>query len=345
MLAPTGVGNNIGVMKIRSIAVAFPADKIDNKTIAAWTGGDENFISSKIGIESRAFLGANESMLDLSRAACKNLFQHNAGLDKSKVGLLIVVTQNPDHRIPHSSAMLQNALSLNVNTACFDISLGCSGYVYALSVARAFMLAENIRDGILVTCDPYSKAMRRKDYETVSVFGDAATATWLSAEKGADIGSLDYGTDGSGAHHLMVKAGGSAYPLSGIWNEQNSFYGGEDFYLRMNGRAIFNFMMKRVPGSVTACLRKNGLTAADIDYFIFHQASKYLIDNLRQRMDLEKEKVPIEINDCANTVSSSIPLMIHRFMSRGLLVHKTILVSGFGVGLSWATNIIRFGGD
>ena len=332
-------------MNIRNVAIALPANKIDNKLIAEWTGGDENFIKNKIGIETRSFLGANESVIDLSRQACANLFNNNPDLDKDKVGLLIVVTQNPDYKIPHSSAILQNILSLSVNTACFDINLGCSGYVYALSVAKAFMLAENIKDGILVTCDPYSKVMGRTDYDTVSVFGDAATATWLSAEQGATIGYLDFGTDGSGANHLMVKAGGSAYPITGIWSENQNIYCVDDFHVKMNGRAIFNFIMKRIPGSVASCLQKNGLSLSDVDYYFFHQASKYLIENLRQKMDLEEDKVPIEMIDCANTVSSSIPIMLHRFMLRAKLTHKTVLISGFGVGLSWATNIIKFGGE
>jgi 3-oxoacyl-[acyl-carrier-protein] synthase III len=332
-------------MNIRNVAIALPAKRIANELISDWIGCDEDFIKNKIGTESRAFLGANESLIDLSRQACENLFQNNPDLSRDKIGLLIIVTQNPDYKIPHSSAILQNLLSLSVNTACFDINLGCSGYVYALSVAKAFMIAENIANGILVTCDPYSKVMGKTDYDTVSVFGDAATATWLSAEKGASIGFLDFGTDGSGANHLMIKAGGSAQPISSIWDEKQNMYNVDDFHIKMNGRAIFNFMMKRIPGSVTSCLQKNGLSLSTVDYFFFHQASRYLIENLRQKMGLDENKVPIEMKDCANTVSSSIPIMLHRFMLRGVLTHKTVLISGFGAGLSWATNIIKFGGE
>jgi 3-oxoacyl-[acyl-carrier-protein] synthase III len=332
-------------MNIRDVAFALPAQRIDNKIIAKWIGCDEDFIKNKIGTESRAFLRAGESLIDLSLQACENLFRANPTLSRNDIGLLIVVTQNPDYKLPHSSAILQNQLSLCVNTACFDINLGCSGYVYALSVAKAFMIAENITNGVLVTCDPYSKVMGKTDYDTVSVFGDAATATWLSAEKGAAIGHIDFGTDGSGAHHLMVKAGGSAQPIAGIWDEKQNIYNAEDFHIKMNGRAIFNFMMKRVPGSVNSCLQKNRLSMSAVDYFFFHQASRYLIENLRQKMELDENKVPIEMKDCANTVSSSIPILIHNFMLRDRLKNKTVLISGFGVGLSWATNVISFGGE
>jgi len=331
-------------MNIRAIDVALPATIVDNNSIARWTGRDENFIKTKVGVVRRSFLGKNESLADLAKQACENLFQHNPALCRDKIGLLIVVTQNPDYKLPHSSALLQHLLSLGVRTACFDINLGCSGYVYALSVAKALMSAEDITEGILVTCDPYSKVMGKTDYETISVFGDAATATWLSAERGAKIGLLDCGTDGSGAHHLMVKAGGSAYPLYHIWQEQQNVYHADDFHIKMNGRAIFNFMMKRIPQSVAFCLQKNNLSLADIDYFFFHQASKYLLENLRQKLNLEEHKAPIAIEDVGNTVSSSIPVLLHRFMQKNLLAKKTVLISGFGVGLSWATNILRFGG-
>jgi 3-oxoacyl-[acyl-carrier-protein] synthase-3 len=273
------------------------------------------------------------------------LFAKNPELARDKVGLLIVVTQNPAYKLPHSSAILQNKLALSVNTACFDINLGCSGYVYALSVAKAFMITENIDDAIVVTCDPYSKIMDKSDYETISVFGDAATATWLSVAKGAVIGKLDYGTDGAGAQHLMVKAGGSSTPHKGIWHDNQNMESADDFHVKMNGRAIFNFMMKRVPSSVEACLQKNNLSISAIDYFFFHQASLYLLDNLRVKMNLPADKVPIEMKNCGNTVSSSIPILIHDFMLRGLLTNQTCLISGFGVGLSWATNIISFGGE
>jgi 3-oxoacyl-[acyl-carrier-protein] synthase-3 len=333
------------IMNIRDIAIALPVQRIDNKLIAEWTGGDENFIKNKIGIESRAFLGEDESLIDLSAQACENLFANNASLLRDKIGLLIVVTQNPAYKLPHSSAILQNKLSLSVNAACFDINLGCSGYVYALSIAKALMVAENISDALVVTCDPYSKIMGKHDYETISVFGDAATATWLSSERGAAIGRPDYGTDGAGAHHLMVKSGGSVSPHSGIWQENKTAGSADDFHVKMNGRAIFNFMMKRVPSSVDRCLQKNGLSLSTIDYFFFHQASRYLIDNLREKMNLPEDKVPVEIKDYGNTVSSSIPILIHNYMLRGLLQNKTCLICGFGVGLSWATNIISFGGE
>jgi 3-oxoacyl-[acyl-carrier-protein] synthase-3 len=327
-------------MKLRAVAAAVPDRRVSAEEIAAWTGGEAAFIADKIGIRSRAFLGPGETGVSLAQRACDRLFAENPELQRDRVGLLIMVTQNPDYRLPHSSALLQAALGLGTQTACFDLGLGCSGYVYGLTVAKGFMAAEGITDGLLVTCDPYSKIMARTDRDTVSVFGDAATATWLSAESGGTLGLGDHGTDGGGAQHLTVRGGGSACPVSELWEEGPA--GGEPLRLHMNGRAIFNFMMERVPQSVTRCLARNGLAPGDVDHFVFHQASKFLLDNLRSRLRLDPDKVPCEIADVGNTVSSSIPLALSRLKCYRGSGTTTVLVSGFGVGLSWATNIIRF---
>lgn len=329
-------------MKVRDIAVAIPAHRVSSDTLAAWVQMDRAFITDKIGVESRAFLREEENLLDLAMVACQQLWERNPALSSRQVELLMVVTQNPDFKLPHSSALLQKALALDNNTACFDVNLGCSGYVYALSIAKGFMAAEGIADGIVVTCDPYSKIMGPTDRDTLPLFGDAATATWLSRETGGELGRLDYGTDGGGANHLIVKAGGSAYPVSNLWKDAGLQYPLADFRLHMNGRAIFNFMMERVPVSVKNCLVKNDLQISDIDYFVFHQASKFLLEQLGKRMNLPPAKVPCNLREVGNTVSSSIPLLLSQMMDQRLLHQKNVLISGFGVGLSWATNIIRF---
>lgn len=310
--------------------------------IAEWTGADLSFVVDKIGIASRAFLADNETLVSLSQQACNVLFIRNPELKRENVRLLVLVTQNPDYKLPHSSAVLQTALSLPVDTACFDINLGCSGYVYALTIVKALMIAEGITDAVLVTCDPYSKIMGKSDRDTVTVFGDAATATWLSSEVGGEIGRLDFGTDGAGAHHLMVKAGGGAFPVASLWGEKQKEIRPEDYRLTMNGRAIFNFMMQRIPNSVASCLKKNGLALSDVHLFVFHQASKFMVENLGKRLGLDAAKVPCDIRDIGNTVSSSIPVLLSRMLDADGLDGKSVLVSGFGVGLSWATNVIRF---
>jgi len=330
-------------VKVRDVAVAVPATRVDSATIAEWTGADPVFIADKIGIKSRAFLADGETVASLAAAACHQLFTNNPALRRDEIGLVILVTQNPDFKLPHTSALLQHELKLTTETACFDVNLGCSGYVYALTAAKAFMASEEIRNALVVTCDPYSRIMGKSDRDTVTIFVDAASATWLSSESGATIGLLDFGTDGSGADSLIVKAGGAAHPLTSIWSDTPPACAPEDLRLKMNGRAIFNFMMARVPISVKRCLERNRLSMADIDYFVFHQASKFMVENLRRALKVDAEKAPCDLTDVGNTVSSSIPMLLSHLRASKRLAGARVLVSGFGVGLSWATNVLTFG--
>lgn len=329
-------------MRIRALAVATPQTIVDADEICDWTDTDKDFLVNKIGMDRRAYLQADEATSDLAAAACRELFAQQPQLVLDDVEALILVTQNSDYNLPHTSAILQDRLGLPTTCACFDVGLGCSGYVYALTIAKGFMQAQGMKNAVLVTCDPYSKVMDKDDRDTVPLFGDAATCTWLSAQTGAEVGMGVFGTDGSGAENLIVKWSGAAQPFGGIWGPYPEDVDPDSKKLYMNGRAIFNFMMTRVPSSIDQCLEKNSLTRENIDFFVFHQASKYLLDTLRMRLKLPEEKVPIYIKDYGNTVSSTIPIVLWNLEQEGRLAGCKVLVSGFGVGLSWATNILFF---
>jgi 3-oxoacyl-[acyl-carrier-protein] synthase III len=329
-------------LKIRQIAFASPDNRVDSDIVAEWSGLKTDFVVNKIGVESRGFLMEDERPIDLAISACEKLLAGKDAPKRDAIGLVVLVTQNPDYRIPHSSALLQHALRLPASTAAFDIGLGCSGYVYALSAAKGMMQAEDIENALLVTCDPYSRIMDRTDRDTIALFGDAATATWLSREKGGVIGRTDFGTDGAGAENLIVRVGGAAKPLTGLYHQQGGAAPDRDLRLSMNGRGIFNFMMERIPSSVERTLSLNKVKPEDVDLFVFHQGSRFLLDQLAGRIGIPSEKVPVNIARHGNTVSSSIPLLLSELGQAGKLGGKKVLVSGFGVGLSWATSIIQF---
>ena len=332
-------------MKLRDIGWAVPSSRYSSEEISAWSGLEKSFIENRIGVHSRAFLGADELPSQLAARACEALLSRHGAPARGDIGLLVVVTQTPDYKIPHSSALLQRDLGLESSTACFDINLGCSGFVYALSVVKAMMLAEDIGDAIIVTCDPYSRIMGRGDRDTVALFGDAATATWMSASAGADIGRADFGTDGHKSEHLIVRSGAGAEPFASLFSGPAAATDAADagFRLHMNGRGIFNFVMERIPQSVARALEKNRLRMEQIDYFVFHQGSKFLLEQLTRHLELPERKVPSNVANYGNTVSSSVPLLLAELMEEGgRLAGKKVLVSGFGVGLSWATNILSF---
>lgn len=325
-------------MPIRAIAGVLPEWSVENDIVAEWAGLKPDFVANKIGVRRRNFLRADEDGVGLATAACRKLFQNEPELDAGSIGLLVYVTQNPDYRLPHSSALLQNELGLDTGVAAFDINLGCSGFVYALTVVEAMMEAQAISDALLVTCDPYSKVMRRSDRNVIGVFGDGATATWMSRASGARIGKADFGTDGAGAQHLIVRGGGTNDLPSGVTCVESETEG-QWPYVEMNGRAVFNFVVSNIPNSVEKCLVLNGLQMGDIDCFLMHQGSRFMLEALRDRMKIPVEKMLISLEMTGNLVSSSIPYILADLLQENE-PPPLILISGFGVGLSWATNVI-----
>jgi len=329
---------------IKDLSYSQPSSWVDSNTIENWTDSKPDFISGKIGNSKRAFLGENETGLDLCESACRRMFEKYETLPK--FGLLVVVTQNPDYKLPHMSALLQNRLGFSENVACFDIALGCSGFVYGLKAIEGFMYSQNISDALLVTCDPYSRIMQRQDRDTMTVFGDAAACTWITStdvEGGAEIKDAVLGTDGSGAEHLIVRSGGSANPsVKTLFGPDPQNSTAEDARLYMNGRAILEFMLTKVPPMVDACLVKNELTHNEVDYYVFHQASGYMIKQLIRRMGLNADKVPILMDTTANTVSSTLPIALDILSSKVELQGKCLVLCGFGVGLSWGCIILQY---
>lgn len=330
-------------MYIGDIAYSLPKLTIDAKKIAEWTGGDEKFVADKIGIKERRFLSGEESTLDIAKQAVNNLFDQNQKvLKKEEIDFLIVVTQNPDYQLPHTSAILQGELGLRTDVAAFDLSLGCSGWIYALAVAKGLMQSLQYSKGLVVTADPYSKSMDKSDKSTVSVFGDAAAATLLSGESGiAEVLDFSLGTDGTKYENLIVRNGGAKSPITSLFQD-NKLNFNNDQGLYMGGREILQFMLENVPGVVEDNLKKNHLKQDDIDYYLFHQASKYMLVTLARKMGIDIERVPINIEKIGNTVSSTIPILIKDLMDQKKLAGKTTLASGFGVGLSWGATVLKF---
>lgn len=315
---------------IRAIASALPKRRIDNDTVASWCGSDAAFLKEKVGLEERRFLDSEQSCLDLAAEACNALFAQNPELSPASVQLCLLVGQVHDQIIPHSSALLQHRLGLPEHCACADIGLACSGYVYGLSLARGMMEAEGLDNALLVTCDPYSRIMGTTNRNTVPLFGDAATATWLSrGGSGLAVGLCDMGTDGSRASHLWLAAPEASGPLP---------------ELSMNGRGIFQFAMTRVPVTIRRCLERNGLTDSDLACYLFHQANAFILEQLRKHLNLSPERCPVLMGHTGNTVSSSLPLALNQILPDAPAACR-ILLCGFGGGLSWASTILTRNND
>ncbi len=331
-------------MSLEAISSAVPSLKETAAEIAQQTGADETFIREKVGISTRHILADDETGLGLAETACKTLFEESS-LSAEDVGLVVYVTQNPDRRLPNNAPSLMHALGIPTSAAGFDLSLGCSGYVYGLSVVEAMLQAQGIDNALLVTCDPYSRIMAIEDKATNAVFGDAATCTWVRREgDGPTLSALDFGTDGSGADAIRVEAGGAAKPMVALTgpSEGTAQYDREAHMLHMDGRGVFNFVNSVVPGSINRSLEQANLTLDDVDWFALHQGSAYMLNAVARRVGISPEKLLMNIDRYANTVSSTIPLLLEDLMADRDLNDQRVLISGFGVGLSWGTGLLQF---
>ena len=329
-------------MSIEKFHFALPEIYQSADEIAIDTKSDPDFIRTKIGLKGRYILGPEETGVSLSVKACENLFSENPDL-KDEIDAVICITQNPDRRIPHNSAIIASQLNLPTRVAAFDLSLGCSGWIYGIHVAEGFLKSVGLENCLLITCDPYSKIIAKEDKDTNSIFGDAATVTLIksSGNRSQTIGSI-FGSDGSKGNSIEVIGGGASKPL--ILNDGSmiSQLTRDELRLRMNGRAIFNFVMTKVSESIEECLIKTKLSKHEIDLYVLHQGSKYMLDSLAKNLSIPDSKLIQNIDKYGNTVSSSIPLILRELDEDKKLANKLVLISGFGVGLSWGTSIIKF---
>ena len=303
---------------IKSIASYVPADGIDNYAQGAKFAKDEEFIIGKIGSAFLPRKEAAQETSDLCVEAVNALFANNPELKRESIDALIVVTQNGDEEgLPHTAAIVQDKLGLPTHVAAFDISLGCSGYVYGIYAMKGFMEAAGLKNGLLITADPYSKIVDPEDRNTTMLFGDAATATWMGEDAPWLLGKSKFGTDGSGAPHLKVSDG--------------VFF--------MNGRQVFNFALLKVPAHLHELLAESDLKADDIDAFCIHQGSAAIVDAVARRFeDAPVNKFIKDMVETGNTVSSSIPLLLEKHVMDA--TWKRVAISGFGVGLSWGSAIL-----
>jgi len=304
---------------INKIGIYLPKERISNLEKLEKFETTEDFIINKIGIQEVTVKDSNEDVSEM----CMKAFQHlnsKQTINKEKIKACILITQNPESNIPHTSAIIHDKLDLPLDCACFDISLGCSGYVYGLSVIKAFMESNDLQEALLFTCDPYSKIMDYEDKNTSLLFGDAATVTHMVSDSPAfEIGKFTFGTFGKESHNLTAGIDGSK--------------------LFMNGRGIYNFVIRNIPKDIKKLYELNGVNEESIDTFVFHQGSKFLIDSLAKRMRIDPNKMKFSAKNYGNTVSSSIPLLLEELNPSE---NKKIVISGFGVGLSWSSTILEF---
>ena len=302
------------------------------------------------GIRNRKIAPRGVCGSDLAWQAADELLNRTE-TDRASVDLLIHCTQSPDYLMPTTACLLQERLGLSKQTASFDINLGCSQYVYALSVAHSMIAAGVATKALVTTGDTMSHTVNPKDRSIVPILADAGSASLLAiADK--DPGApgflgFDLGTDGSGAKHLMLPASGFRQPHSAetaveVTDSEGNTRSAENFY--MNGAAVFHFAITVVPTSIHRLLTKLGLNLDSIDLVIFHQANQYMLDYLAKKLKLPPEKTFFFLENVGNTSGSTIPVVLTEAIRQGRIkAGMLVLVIGFGVGLSWGSGVFRVG--
>jgi len=315
---------------ISHLEMYLPEKIITNKYLNETFGIDSDFLENKIGIKERRIAAENQTVSDLAYQSSSKLL-NTLIIERETIDLLIVCTQNPDYKLPTTACILQNKLNLSTRCMSFDINLGCSGFVYSLVVAGSLINSGVAKKALIVMADEYSKIIDYTDKNTASLFGDASTAALIEpCETGYGVLASNFGTDGSGAEHLIANN-------SGVFKNPD-----KDSYLYMNGREIFKFSITEVPKSIGEVLTKSNLQKQDIKYFIFHQANKYMLNEIKKKIGLTDEQLVIDMELYGNTVSSTIPIVLKNLRERKKIIKGDLLVfSGFGVGLSWGSILYK----
>ncbi len=292
-------------------------------------------ILQKTGINQRYISSEVQTAVDLAYESGKLLL--SGVLNKAEIDLLILVTQSPDYVLPSSACILQDQLGLSKSCMAFDVNLGCSGFVYALGIASSLIDSGVAHKGLILCADTYTKYIEKNDRTCRPIFSDGAAAVLVESYNIDSIGPFEFGTDGSGYNHLIVKGSGSRVSSLAKDSSRGS--------LEMHGSDVFLFTMRAVPLCVEQLLYRAGLSIEKIDLFVFHQASKLVIDNLIRTLSLEKSKVFTNYESIGNTVSASIPIALKDADMQGRLKEgDIIMLIGFGVGLSWGSTLIRWSG-
>jgi len=333
-----------GIKAVRSF---LPTRTVTNDHLSADFGEEYGRqILDKVGIATRHVATEQEFSSDLGYYAAERLFD-DAVASRGDIDFLIFCTQSPDYFLPTTACLVHERLGLNDSCGAIDINQGCSGYIYGLALANSLINSGLAANVLLITADTYSKFINQRDRSLRALFGDGATATLLTAVDTDRnlIGPFVLGTDGRGADKLIVKAGALRFrrcTKTAAANAGAQEYWRCDENLYMDGAAILNFALREVPRALNDLLLKSGLTLEEIDLVIPHQANRFMLERLRSRLKVPADKFWIDMEECGNTVSCTIPIALERALACGRISKRDrVALIGFGVGFSWGATIAQ----
>lgn len=336
--------NNVG---ISAMAAAVPSHVIDNYKydLDIWPEDEVKKVVDKVGVYERRFADEKTCSSDLCYAAAEKLLNDNQ-IDRSEIDLLVFISQTPDYRMPATSYLLQDRLGLPMSCMAFDVNLGCSGFLYGLSIVYSFMEKHCFRKALLLDGETRSKVYSRKDRRAAFIFGDAGVAALIERDEKYGTSHFSLNSDGSRGELIMIPAGGyrrmstpdtlKEYVIDEYGNARS------DEQAFMKGADVFNFVIVEIPKDIKRLMTVVGEDIQSMDYYIFHQANEFINNYIAKKMKLEKDKIPWTIQKYGNTSSVSVPLTIVSELKDKMEGNKKLMLSAFGVGMAWGTAIIPF---
>ena len=302
--------------------------------------GDLEKTINSIGIKEKRYADEDTTASDLCFKAAEKLIADNS-IERNSIDMILFLSQLPDYKIPATAPILQHRLGLPATTAALDLSLGCSGYVYALSTAMAYASMEGINRVLLLVGETFSKFVNKMDKVDAPLYGDAGTATLVEKSATDFVSVFELYSDGAGEDAVKIKAGAGRFKTTVENLKEHIEKDGSllsDNNVFMNGMDVFNFVMRVVPKSIKTLCSENAIVMENIGHLVLHQANKFMTDFIAKRIKCPLEKVPYCLDRFGNTSSPSIPLTISSELYGQHLTDA--IISGFGAGLSWGTAYI-----
>lgn len=335
--------NGVGVS---ALSAAIPSTIIDNYNYTRYFDKDQvKLVVDKIEIYQRRFADDKTCSSDLCFAAAERLIMDN-NIDKADIDLLIFISQTPDYRMPATSVLLQDRLGLSNSTVAFDINLGCSAFLYGMSVAFSMMSSGNLKKALILDGETRSKVYSPKDRRTAFLFGDGGVAALVERNDKFGKSFFSLNSDGSHGDLIKINAGGYRMPSSietvreKVVDEYGNIRSEEQGY--MNGSDVFNFVITEIPKDIRKLLAYSGTSIEELDYYVFHQANNFINHYLAKKLHLDSAKIPSTVEKYGNTSSVSVPLTIADQLNGRMSGDKKLLLSAFGVGMTWASAIVPF---
>lgn len=327
-------------VEVRGVAACVPKQMDDNRTTPLIPDEERDKLIESTGIVQKRVAPQGLCSSDLCFEAAESLI-NNLNWDKSEIEALVFVTQTPDYIVPATACILQDRLGLSKECLAFDVNMGCSGWVYGMNICGSYISNGSIKKALLLCGDTVTRTQSYKDKTSYPLFGDAGTCTALEYKEGAKGLRIHLCTDGSGYEAIYIPDGGFRNPTTEQSLEFIDYGDGKvmtGLHARMDGMSVFSFAISKAPKSIKGLCQKYDIDVDSIDYFVFHQANKFLNETIRKKLKLDLARVPYSMEQYANSASATIPVTMVTQLKKELSTSRlSIMGCAFGIGLSWGS--------